>query len=159
MPIGRRGARPLDLALVEQIRRLISRFPTYGYRRLWAWLRFREGIRINRKAVYRVLERQNWFVHQRVRTPRPRVRTRRSQSSASNLRWTMDVTHIECGRDGWRHLTAVIDCHDREIVGYEFALRVFRFRVSPTPGLRVGVGIMPLREWAPLDERPGVAGR
>jgi putative transposase len=35
----------------------------------------------------------------------------------------MDVTHIPCGRDGWGHLTAVIDCHDREIVGYEFALR------------------------------------
>lgn len=35
----------------------------------------------------------------------------------------MDVTHIDCGRDGWGHLVAVIDCHDRQIVGYEFALR------------------------------------
>ena len=33
------------------------------------------------------------------------------------------VTHIYCGADGWAHLAAVIDCHDREIVGYEFALR------------------------------------
>ena len=35
----------------------------------------------------------------------------------------MDVTHVSCGRDGWGRLAAVIDCHDREIVGYEFALR------------------------------------
>jgi putative transposase len=35
----------------------------------------------------------------------------------------MDLTHIYCGADGWGHLAAVIDCHDREIVGYEFALR------------------------------------
>ena len=35
----------------------------------------------------------------------------------------MDLTHIHCGRDGWGHLVAVIDCHDREIVGWEFALR------------------------------------
>jgi putative transposase len=35
----------------------------------------------------------------------------------------MDVTHISCGADGWGHLTAVIDCHDREVTGYEFALR------------------------------------
>ena len=35
----------------------------------------------------------------------------------------MDVPHIPCGRDGWGHLTVVIDCHDREIVGYEFARR------------------------------------
>jgi hypothetical protein len=35
----------------------------------------------------------------------------------------MDVTHIDCGNDGWAHLAAVIDCHDRELVGYEFARR------------------------------------
>ena len=35
----------------------------------------------------------------------------------------MDVTHIPCGQDGWAHLAAVIICHDREIVGYEVALR------------------------------------
>jgi hypothetical protein len=35
----------------------------------------------------------------------------------------MDVTHIPCGADGWAHLTTVIDCHDREVMGYEFALR------------------------------------
>jgi hypothetical protein len=27
------------------------------------------------------------------------------------------------GRDGWAHLAAVIDCHDREVIGYEFALQ------------------------------------
>ena len=41
----------------------------------------------------------------------------------SNQRWAMDVTHIPCGQDGWGYLTAVIDYHDREIIGYEFALR------------------------------------
>jgi putative transposase len=35
----------------------------------------------------------------------------------------MDMTHVPCGADGWGHLTAVIDCHDREVTGYEFALR------------------------------------
>lgn len=34
-----------------------------------------------------------------------------------------NVTHIPCGADGWGHLTAVIDCHDREVTGYELALR------------------------------------
>jgi putative transposase len=35
----------------------------------------------------------------------------------------MDLTHIDCGADGWAHFAAVIDCHDRELVGYEFARR------------------------------------
>ena len=30
---------------------------------------------------------------------------------------------MPCGADGWGHLTAVIDCHDREVNGFEFALR------------------------------------
>jgi putative transposase len=35
----------------------------------------------------------------------------------------MDVTHIPVGADGWVHLAAVIDCHERAVVGDEFALR------------------------------------
>ena len=109
--------------LAARLVRLIEAHPTYGYRRLWALLRFGEGIRINRKAVYRALALKGWFVHQRQVTPRPRVQGRRSRASRSNERWAMDLTHIPCGTEGWAHLAAVIDCHDREIVGYEFALR------------------------------------
>lgn len=109
--------------LAARLARLIQEHPTFGYRRLWALLRFREGVRINRKAVYRALRLKGWFVHQRQATPRPRAKRLRSRAERSNERWAMDVTHIECGHDGWAHLAAVIDCHDRELVGYELALR------------------------------------
>lgn len=112
-----------DPSWLEPLRRLIEQHPTFGYRHLWALLRFQEGIRVNRKAVYRVLKLKRWLVHQRVGTSRPRVRGWVSQASRSNERWAMDVTHIPCGHDGWAHLAAVIDCHDREIIGYEFARR------------------------------------
>lgn len=115
--------RVVDEVLAARVERLIEEHPTYGYRRLWALLRFGDGIRLNRKAVYRVLKLKGWFVTQRLRTPRPRVRGRRSRADRSNERWAMDVTHIDCGRDGWAHLAAVIDCHDRELVGYELSLR------------------------------------
>jgi putative transposase len=113
----------LDEVLAERIQRLIALHPTFGYRRLWALLRFGAGIRVNRKAVYRVLMLKGWFVHQRPVTPRPRVRGRRSSAQRSDERWAIDLTHIPCGADGWGHLTAVIDCHDRELAGFEFALR------------------------------------
>jgi len=119
-------ARPvarLDELLAERIARLIAAYPTFGYRRLWVMLRFGEGVRVNRKAVYRVLRLKGWFVHQRSVTPRPRVHGRASRAEKSDQRWAMDLTHIDCGADGWGHLTAVIDCHDREVPGYEFALR------------------------------------
>ena len=101
----------------------IQQHPTFGYRRLWVLLRFRDGLLINRKAVYRVLKQNGWFVHPRVSTPHPRVQGWTSRAECSNERWAMDVTHIDCGQDGWAHLAAVIDCHDREVMGYEFALR------------------------------------
>jgi putative transposase len=109
--------------LVERIHQLIQRHPTYGYRRVWALLRYSEGQLVNRKRVYRLMKINRWMLHQRQATPRPRVQRLRSRVEASNERWAMDLTQIYCGVDGWGHLAAVIDCHDREIVGYEFALR------------------------------------
>jgi len=105
------------------VRELIEQYPTFGYRRIWAILRSKRERLVNKKTVYSLLREKNWFVHQRVRTPRPRVKECVSRSSRSDERWAVDITHIPCGGDGWAHLTAVIDCHDREIVGYEFALR------------------------------------
>jgi len=110
-------------ALAARLEALITEHPTFGYRRLSALLRFREGWALTPRTVYRVLRQQGWGVHQRPVTPSPRVQGRRSQTEQSNVRWAMDVTHIYCGRDGWGHLAAVIDGHDRELIGYEFALR------------------------------------
>jgi len=120
---GKRRRLAVDEVLAVRIQRLIAEFPTFGYRRLWAILRHRDGVVVNRKAVYRVLGRKGWFVHQRQVTPRPRVQAKRSRAEGSDQRWALDVTHIDCGADGWGHLAAVIDCHDREIVGWEFSLR------------------------------------
>ncbi|CUS34198.1 hypothetical protein [Candidatus Nitrospira nitrificans] len=72
---------------------------------------------INRKAVYRGLKQQGWWVPPRIGTPRPRVQGWTSRASRSNERWAMDVTHIPCGQDGGAYLTAVIDCHDQSSEG------------------------------------------
>ena len=110
-------------ALEGVLQVLIREHPTYGYRRLWALLRNRLGIRANRKRIYRILKAKRWLVHQRVATPRPRVKASVSRTTQSDRRWAMDMTHVDCGRDGWAHLVGVIDCHDRELLGWEFALR------------------------------------
>ena len=78
----------LDEVLAGRLQRLIELYPTFGYRRLWALLRFGAGLRVNRKAVYRILKVKGWFVHQRVATPRPRVQgRRRSRAQRSDARW------------------------------------------------------------------------
>ena len=122
-PASRRRSVAVAPPWVEPLWQLIQQHPTFGYRHLWARLRGQTPHRVNKKAVYRVLRQKRWLVHQRACTPRPRVQGWISRASRSDERWAMDVTHIPCGQDGWAHLAAVIDCHDREIVGYEFALR------------------------------------
>lgn len=112
-----------DELLLARIKALIEEFPTFGYRRITALLRKRDKLRINRKKVYRLMREQRWMITQRETSPKPRVQKSRSRTERSNERWAVDITHIYCGADGWGHLVAVIDCHDREVVGWEFALR------------------------------------
>ena len=37
-----------DLALIEQIKELKSLHPFFGYRRIWAHLKFRDGLNLNK---------------------------------------------------------------------------------------------------------------
>ena len=121
-PTNRAVVKKCNRRLEKYIERLIRTYPTFGYRRIWAMLR-RRGVTVNKKTVYRILKINGWFVKNRIATPRPRAAGRRSVVDISDVRWATDVTHIHCGRDGWGHLAAVIDCHDRELIGFEFALR------------------------------------
>lgn len=91
----------------------------------------RRSARESESGLSRATRIRQWLVHQRTRTPRPRVQSWRSRTTESNCRWAMDVTQIPCGQDGWGHLTAVFDCHDRELIGYEFALRGRAKEVKP----------------------------
>lgn len=109
--------------LESRIKKLLKDHPTFGYRRIWALLYFREGFLVNKKKIYRIFREKGWFVHHRSVTPKPRVKALRSRCDKSNTRWGMDLTHVYCGVDGWGHLAAVIDCCDREIIGNEFSLR------------------------------------
>jgi putative transposase len=85
-----RPAPARDAELVHQVAALIQRYPTFGYRRLWALLR-RGEVRVNRKTVYRLLRRRGWFVHQRPAKPRPRVQGRRSRTVASRICWKREM--------------------------------------------------------------------
>lgn len=42
----------------------------------------------------------------------------------------MDITPIDCGKNGWGRLADVIDCHNRQIVGREFPQRAWAKEAS-----------------------------
>ena len=65
----------------------------------------------------------------------------------------MDLTHVDCGRDGWAHLVGVIDCHNRELLGWEFALRGWAKEAERAIKEVCIFGFGPLR---PAGETPAV---
>jgi len=51
---------PCDERLAQRIRTSLDRGEPFDYRRVWAWLRFQEGVRMNRKTVHRIMQRNGW---------------------------------------------------------------------------------------------------
>jgi putative transposase len=119
----RKGAPLVDKAVEKAIYTLIQRYPRYGYRRITVMLKKKAGLIVNRKKVQRIMQRNGWGVNVRPKGFRPRAGASRSVSSAINERWATDMTHFFCKDSGWCHAIAVIDCWNREIIGYRISKR------------------------------------
>lgn len=110
-----------DQILENQMNAIIQKHPTYGLRRIWAILVFTMGMQVNRKRVHRLYRKNNWQMRFKEKGGRPRIKNWPSRAAEPNQRWAIDTTHVFCGKDGWCHLTAIIDCCTREIVGWRFS--------------------------------------
>ena len=76
---------------------------------------------MNRKKIHRIVKLNGWQVRQRPQGHRPRVQGWASRATRPNERWAIDTTHLFTQQDGWCHLTAIIDCCDRTIVGWRLS--------------------------------------
>jgi putative transposase len=98
--------------------------PAYGYRRVSWWLRRKEGLRVNRKRVLRVMRERGLLVRSRRLRARRRKEWGRVETEQPNQVWQADLTKVWAGPAvGWAYLVSVIDCHTREIVGWDLSAR------------------------------------
>ena len=49
-------------AILERIKELKAEHPFWGYRRMWANLRFAQGLEVNKKRILRLMQRHNLVV-------------------------------------------------------------------------------------------------
>ena len=119
----RRKPATVDREVEQAIYQLIQHYPRYGYRRITVILRRRMGLIVNKKKVQRIMQRNGWTVTKRPRGMRPRVQKKTSVADAPNVRWATDMTHFFCSDSGWCHVVVVIDCWNREVVGYRISRR------------------------------------
>ena len=64
-------------ALLERIRELKADHPFWGYRRVWAYLRYIDGLTVNQKRVYGVMKANDLLVK-----PNPKLRARLQAAAA-----------------------------------------------------------------------------
>jgi len=114
---------PIDAGMAAVIRTIIDDNPAFGVRMITATARRKVNGPVNRKKVRRIVRLNGWQVWRKPQGKRPRAQGWTSRAALPNTRWAVDATHIFCGRDGWCHLTAIIDCCDRTIVGWRLSKR------------------------------------
>jgi len=78
-------------------------------------------LRFNKNTVQRIFQMKGWQVRKRAVGHRPRIEALPSVATTPNERWAADLCRVWAGRDGWQTLALVIDCHTRELLGWQLA--------------------------------------
>ena len=116
--------RQRDAQLLPRLQQLKADHPAWGYRRVWAYLKYREGLPVNKKRIYRLLGEHRLLAHQtrRLRATRTPARSK-PRAQRPNELWGIDMTKILVPSWGWVYLHVVLDWASKKIVGYELSLR------------------------------------
>ena len=113
----------VDEVMAQRIKHLIDTESYLGYRMVWARLR-RQGFKINRKAVQRIMQLKGWQCHRRLKKRcSPRVESSPSVALVSDVRWATDATYVLTRLDGLVYVNAVLDCADRQCIGLNVSQR------------------------------------
>ena len=118
----RRYHKAQDAAVVPLIRDLVSKRPTYGYRRITAILNRllrKDGHKlVNHKRVYRIMQANQLLLSRRY-TERPDLpHDGKVIVMRSNLRWCSDGFEFTCWNGDVIRIAFIIDAHDREIIAW-----------------------------------------
>jgi putative transposase len=113
-----------DQQLLPRIEQLKADHPAWGYRRVWAYLKYRDELPVNKKRIYRLLQEHRLLAHQTRRLRATRTPTRsKPRAQRPNELWGIDMTKILVPSWGWVYLHVVLDWASKKIVGYELSLR------------------------------------
>lgn len=113
-----------DEEIKKKIIELIKSHPQYGYRKIYAILRFRMGIKVHRNKVYALMKAQKLLLPPSVRNKTLFSGVKMAlnlEAKRPNELWGIDMTQVWCGNDGWGYLHAVIDHYDKTLLGYNFS--------------------------------------
>ena len=126
----RMGKPEYDAELAEKIKECQNRTDkTYGYRRVWKWLKGR-NIERNPKTVLKIMKkygllseirrRRKWVNLGQQVHKYENLLNRQFQADRPNAKWITDITYIHT-KEGVLYLSMIRDLYDNSIVAYKTA--------------------------------------
>lgn len=140
-PTGRRGPKPMvpDAALLAAIRTDLAGSPWSGegHRKVWARLRVRDGLRVARKRVLRLMREHALLSPHRARSRPAADHDRTIVTEAPNVMWAIDGTQVATVQDGKVWLFATVEHWNAEALGWHVARRGTRREALQAMGMAV----------------------
>ncbi len=109
--------------ILQKIKGIKTDHPFWGYRRVWAWLRYREGILINQKRVRRLMKENALMATQTVHRAKRRAQGSKPRAKRPCEYWGIDMTKFLISSLGWVYLVIVLDWCTKKVVGWNLSLR------------------------------------
>ena len=121
IPAGKRGPKALigDLELLGMVKADLdaSPFQGEGHRKVWARLRIRDGVRVGRKRVLRIMRENNLLSPSRGRRGSAILHDGQIVTQAPNVMWGTDGARVFTVNDGWVWIFSVVDHWNAECMG------------------------------------------
>jgi putative transposase len=106
-------------SVVERIKAIKAEHPFWGYRRIWAHLKYVDELEINKKRVLRLLQKHDLLVKLDTKLKAIRTPTRsKPKPHRPNQWWGIDMSKVMVNGFGWMYIVVVLDWYTKKIVGY-----------------------------------------
>lgn len=114
----------LNAPVLERIKALKAQHPFWGYRRIWAYLKYRECMNVNKKRIYRLMKEGNLLVSKNTRLKARRTPLKaKPRANRPNQIWGIDMTKVMVNGWGWLYLHVVLDWYTKKIVDCNLIIR------------------------------------
>lgn len=118
------GAKERNAIILGRIKGLKAEHPFWGYRRIWATLKYVDRQEINPKRVYRLMRRHSLLVKENGALKASRTPQRnKPKTDRPNQWWGIDMTKVQVQGFGWVYITVVLDWYTKKVVGYHAGLQ------------------------------------
>ena len=107
-----------NLPIVKRIEEIKTAHPYWGYRRTWAYLKYVDGLSVNRKRILRLMRKHRLLVKPGAKLKAARIVRSKPRPDRPDQWWGIDMTKVMVNDFGWMYIVVVLDWYTKKIVGY-----------------------------------------